>query len=320
MLTAKPQMELVKYQEVDSTLCFWRDDYLKSKRVKLEATTIRNYQHTIDLYIQYVGETHWPPTRFDVIQFLDDVQTRSSQITAFSYWSILRAWFNFMDKLGVFDRTSNPADQISRLGLAPRRPKTSPKGIPKKDIDILFAYLRSLPSTVTTIRDLSLVHLLYRTGMRSGEATNLSFSSLCIRSNRIFILASQVKDDKDRTVFFGEKVKSDLEEWLQQLAELEYTGKWVFPSLSGWKQPLDRPITPSGANQMFHERLAQAGLSMYRVHDLRHSFTKEAMRKGKSLTSIQRQLGHASPDMVLRYAQVFSLEQEQEFINFGDDE
>jgi integrase len=50
------------------------------------------------------------------------------------------------------------------------------------------------------------------------------------------------------------------------------------------------------------------------------AFTKEAMRKGKSLSSIQRQLGHASPDMVLRYAQVFSLEQEQEFIDFGDDE
>jgi hypothetical protein len=31
------------------------------------------------------------------------------------------------------------------------------------------------------------------------------------------------------------------------------------------------------------------------------------------------QLGHATPDMVLRYAKAFSQEQQQEFINFGDD-
>jgi len=156
--------------------------------------------------------------------------------------------------------------------------------------------------------------------MRCGEAASLDTSSLHTRSNRLFISVSQVKDDEDRTVFFGDEVKSDLQRWLQQLAELGYTGKWVFPSLSGWRKLLDPPITPSGVNQMFHERLAQAGLPMYRVHDLRHSFTKKAMPKGKSLTSIQRQLGHASPDTVLRYAQVFSLEEDQEFIDFGDDE
>jgi integrase len=59
---------------------------------------------------------------------------------------------------------------------------------------------------------------------------------------------------------------------------------------------------------------------MYRVHDLRHSFTKEAMRQKKSLASLQRQLGHATPDMVLRYAKVFCQEQAEEFCNFGDDE
>jgi integrase len=79
-------------------------------------------------------------------------------------------------------------------------------------------------------------------------------------------------------------------------------------------------LTVSGINQMFHRRLKQAGLPMYRVHDLRHTFTKEAIRQGKSLSSLQRQLGHATPDMVLRYAKTFSEEQKEEFSNFGDDE
>ena len=92
-----------------------------------------------------------------------------------------------------------------------------------------------------------------------------------------------------------------------------------FPSIRGKKITHD-PITVSGVNQMFHRRLKAAGLPMYRVHDWRHTFTKAAMRGKKPLSSIQKQLGHASPDMVMRYAKVFSLEQAQDFSDFGDDE
>ena len=76
----KPQLRLVKSIQVGSTLSSWRDDYLDSKRVKLEAKTIGNYRKTINLCIEFVGETYWPPTRFDVIRFLDNVMKRSSQI------------------------------------------------------------------------------------------------------------------------------------------------------------------------------------------------------------------------------------------------
>ena len=94
----KPQLRLVKSKRLDLTLNSWRDDYLESKRVKLEPKTINNYRKTINLYIEFVGKAHWPPTRFDVIRFLDDVQRRASQTTAHSYWAILRAWFNNMAK------------------------------------------------------------------------------------------------------------------------------------------------------------------------------------------------------------------------------
>jgi integrase len=82
---------------------------------------------------------------------------------------------------------------------------------------------------------------------------------------------------------------------------------------------LDEPLTISGINQMFHRRLRQIGLPIYRVHDLRHSFTKEAIRQGKPLSSIQKQLGHASSEMVLRYAQAFNLDQQEAFSDFGDE-
>lgn len=103
------------------------------------------------------------------------------------------------------------------------------------------------------------------------------------------------------------------------MSDYGYRGVWVFPSICGQK-PLEEALTVSGINQMFHRRLQQAELPIYRVHDLRHTFTKEAIRQGISLASLQRQLGHATPDMVLWYAKAFSEDQEREFINFGDNE
>lgn len=315
----KPQLRLIKSNRVGLTLSSWRDDYLESKRVKLEAKTISNYRKTINLYIEFVGETYWPPTRFDVIRFLDDVMKRSSQITAFSYWAILRAWFNYMAKLGAFGHFPNPAEQITQLDLAPQNPKLSPKGIPRNDIDKLFMYLRALPDGLLNTRDLALIHFLYRSGARAGEAADLTKQTLQLEMNRVLAQAELVKDDEDRRMYFGERGKQDLKVWLQRLEKCGYDDVWIFPSTRG-QRPLDRPITPSGINQMFHRRLRQAGLPMYRVHDLRHSFTKETMRQKKSLSSIQRQLGHASPDMVLRYAKVFCLFLAEDFSNFGDDE
>ena len=315
----KPQLKLIKSNRVASTLMSCREDFLDSKRVKLEKTTINNYERVINLYIEFVGETHWPPTRFDVIRFLDDVKQRASQITVYSYWAVLRTWFNYMARLGAFGRLPNPAQQIEELELAPQNPKILPRGIPKEHTDTLFAFLRSLPENLTNLRDVALLHFLYRTGARAGEATILTTHILQLELNRVYVPAIVVKDDEDRELFFGEKVKADLSLWLSILSDYDYKGIWIFPSTCG-QRPLERPLTVSGINQMFHRRLKQAGLPMYRVHDLRHTFTKDAMRQGKSLASIQRQLGHATPDMVLRYAKSFSQDQEREFINFGDDE
>jgi len=76
-----------------------------------------------------------------------------------------------------------------------------------------------------------------------------------------------------------------------------------------------RPLTVSGINQLFHKRLAEASLPQYRVHDLRHSFANHALNAGYSLSAIQRQLGHKTSTMTLKYTQATEKDQEV-FIQF----
>ncbi len=163
-----------------------------------------------------------------------------------------------------------------------------------------------------------LLHLLYRTGCRSGEVASLQQANLNLSTNCILITADQAKDNEDRVIYFGNRVKADLRQWLNTLTEQCYRGGWVFTSLR-YNRTQDWHLTTFGINQMFHRRLKQSGLPLYRVHDLRHSFTKAAIDKGISLSNIQKQLGHTTPEMVLRYAKVFSNEQREAFLDFGDD-
>jgi len=195
-----------------------------------------------------VGENHWPPTRVGLIQYLNEVKKRASKTTAHTYWTILHAWFNYMAELGAFGRLPNPAEEIVRLNLAPKLPKQSPKEVPKQVVNTLFDYLHSLPDGLNKHRDLTLLRFLYRTGARSGEAALLTTHILELELKHVSISAEEVKDDEDRELFFGEKVKKELTNWLSILSDYEYKGAWVFPSTRGNK-PIERPLTISGIKE-----------------------------------------------------------------------
>jgi site-specific recombinase XerD len=100
----------------------------------------------------------------------------------------------------VFNHFSNPAQQIEQLELAPQNPKTTPKGIPKKHMDALLKYLHSLPKNLNNLRDLALIHFLYRTGARAGEVSTLNTKILQLDRtyavDRLNVISSDVRSEK----------------------------------------------------------------------------------------------------------------------------
>lgn len=306
----QPNLKLLKSNQAD----YWRDFYLDEKRVKLSAKTLTGYANTLSLFIDHLAGC-WPPSRADVLGWLALVEARASRVTACSYWATLRAWLNYLDKVGAL--APNPVREIAALGLAPSRPKLAPKGVPAGVMVVFLDHLRA-SSDVAHCRDLSLIHFLWRTGARSGEAAALTRPMLDLRERRALIPAAVAKTDEDRALYFGRKVAADLNAWLEMLDALDYPAPWVFPAFTGHHRPREQPLTIYGVRQMFQRRLAEAGLPRYRVHDLRHGFTKAAMREKISLAAIQKQLGHATPDMVLHYARIFDDQQAEAFRGFGD--
>ena len=321
----KPNLKIVKFSkppvtEKTSLLHQWRNDFLNSKKARLTNNTIAKYTAVIDLYIDHTGLYHWPPTRFDVSDFIHTIRERTSRATAFTYWSVLRTWFNYIYVAGGFEEYPNPATQIQMLKLAPVDPKPEPKGLSNKHIKTLFDFLDNLPNTLINRRDRTMIRFIWRSGARSGEASGLRLAQLFLDEQCVRLSAEDTKNHKARQLFFGKTIQRELRNWVDFLAEIDCKGKWVFPSVghTGMTHVKPYPLTVSGTRNMFRRRCNQSGIPNYTVHELRHTFTKDAIHAGKPLDAIRKQLGHSSITMVIRYSQVFDREHEKEFIDFGD--
>jgi len=321
---ARPTLVLVKSSsgatQPKSPLRQWQKSFLNDKRMATTINTREKYRIAISQYIDHVGRYHWPPTRFDVNDFLYTVRNRASEATAFAYWSVIRNWFNYIYAAGGFEEYPNPAEQIRLLGLSPAEPRPEPRGVPDAHIKTLFAYLDRLPRSLTAIRDKTLLRFIWRTGARSGEASRLKLEQIDWSEQCVRLSAKDTKNRKGRTLYFGKKITGDLKYWTNYLSETGYSAQWVFPSVGhkGSARARQAPLTVSGTRRMFQRRCSQAGIPAYTVHELRHTFTKDAINSKLPLDAIRRQLGHSSTTMVLRYAKVFDDEQARVFTVFGD--
>lgn len=70
---------------------------------------------------------------------------------------------------------------------------------------------------------------------------------------------------------------------------------WVFPGRDG-----DKPI--NNVRKTMERALKAAGLPHIRIHDLRHGYASLAVNAGATLYEVQHLLGHASPQVTMRYA------------------
>lgn len=107
----------------------------------------------------------------------------------------------------------------------------------------------------------------------------------------------QGKGDDERVTFFGAKTARALRSWLA----ITHPGcEWLFPSNS--HQAGFRPLTRNGMYQALLRWCDVAKIERFRLHDLRHSYARHALRRGIDLEMVQRQLGHKDISSTMIYS------------------
>jgi len=198
--------------------------------------------------------------------------------------AVLSKFFNWCEKHGYRDRNSNPAEDLEKYKEQKRM-----EFLKIEDIEAIGQSLSALealghvsPMPATALR------LLLLTGARLDEILSLKWSYLDLDSN-----LANLPDSK--TGFKVLHLPLPAVEILRSLPVFD--NEYVFPSdsQSGHLTSIRKPWATV---------CAHAGLSGWRLHDLRHAFASAAVNSGASLPMIGALLGHKNTSTTARYAHV----------------
>jgi site-specific recombinase XerD len=147
----------------------------------------------------------------------------------------------------------------------------------------------------TGIRNRCLIVLLWRTGLRIGEALALMPKDVDLHTGTLIV--QHGKGDKRRVVGLDAATVALLERWMTERKRLRLGSKVpVFSTLKGC------PVEQSYVRHLFPRLARKAGLDKrVHAHALRHAFAVELEREGAPLSTIRDLLGHSSAAVTDRY-------------------
>ena len=141
-------------------------------------------------------------------------------------------------------------------------------------------------------RDISIIDLLYSTGIRVGELVNLNISDLDLEQRECIVYG---KGDKERRVYFDAKAKIHLQDYIQSRTD---DNPALFVTLDA---PHSR-LKISGIEIRLRELGKNLGLTKIHPHKFRRTMATRAIDKGMPIEQVQKILGHSQIDTTMQYA------------------
>ncbi len=269
--------------------------------------TVENYHFYLLRFIKWVGENKGPDAitaenvrkfRLWLNRFTDNHGEPLKKNTQNYHLIALRSFLKYLAKKDVIslvpekielmrmpDREVNFLDQedIVRILEAPIK-NISKKSLEKENaggITLLLAY-----------RDKAILELLFSTGLRVSELSNLKIEDVNLKRDEFTILG---KGGKSRVVFLSDDAKT----WLQKyLATRKDMNTYLFISHDkrfGKQKDHDEPLTPRSIQRIVQKHAINAGITkQVTPHTMRHSYATDLLQNGADIRSVQSMLGHSS--------------------------
>ena len=180
------------------------------------------------------------------------------------------------------------------LGLsAPRPEKRLPSFLTRRETDLLFA--SPADPTLSELRDRAILELLYGTGIRLSELTNIVVRDVDTSGGLVRVTG---KGDKQRVVPLGSSALDAISRYLAARGEVA-AGDHLFLNARGGA------LSGRSVQRMVSKRLAQVSEArQLSPHVLRHTFATHMLNAGADLRAVQELLGHASLSSTQIYTHV----------------
>ncbi len=261
------------------------------------ASTIRGYVRAARLFLEgrVCSEDVGPGLEClragDVVAFVVARCPSQSQGSAKLTVRALRSLLGFLYLEGMIDRPL--ADAVP--SVASWRLSGLPKGLSPAEVAGLLGSCDR--ASVVGRRDLAMLMLLARLGLRAGEVARLELEDIDWRAGEIVVRG---KGDRHERLPLPCDVGEAITAYLREGRPKTTTGRTVFV----WVKAPHRALTGDGVSAVVAASARRAGLGVIYAHRLRHTVASDLLRAGSSLVEVGQVLRHRSMLTTAIYAKV----------------
>ena len=262
----------------------------------LSKNTIEAYSHGLNRFLAHLREKgirEWAKvSKFDVKAFLFFLKRKGlSTKSVVRNLVAIRTFFKFLIQEGILE--VNPVEELE----SPKLAKTLPKILSLKEVEQLLE--QPNPQTSLGMRDRAMLELLYATGMRVSELTQLPINQINLEGGYVLLYG---KGSKERIVPLGREAIKWVTLYLKTARESLAKGRespTLFINRSGKgmsRQRFWKSLKAYGQRAGIRKRITP--------HLLRHSFASHLLERGADLRSVQMMLGHVDISTTQIYTHV----------------
>jgi len=254
--------------------------------------TVQNYQHYLQRFVEFSGNIDVKDIDLKMVQkyriFLNRYQNRNglslTKKTQNYHVIALRAFLKYLVKQDI-SSLSPEKIELSKI------PERTVEFLDEEELNQLFDAVDT--RDVKGLRDLSILRLLYSTGLRVSEIANLNTGDVNFKRKEFMVVG---KGRKPRLVFISEEAIETLKKYLKKRDD---SFEPLFLNYKRGKTSITdsekRRLSRTSIQNIVRLYALKAGITKkVTPHTLRHSFATNLLHNGADIRSVQELLGHAS--------------------------
>jgi integrase/recombinase XerC/integrase/recombinase XerD len=271
--------------------------FIAAQDVKLSSRAL--YRRTLTQYLNWTvkrGLKLKDITRAEIIEYKDALFERGmSSLSVGSYLTVVRKFYEWTESVKLYPNVAKGIKTPKRKQAFKKLPLTL------EQTSKLLAYFQDRPAE--GLRDLAIINLLLRTGLRTIEAATANIEDITFKQGkRVLLVQGKGEVEKNNFVILTEKAYESIRAYLATRPQAK-ASEPLFTSVSNNSRGLR--LTTRTISRIAKEGLKAIGLDSKHLtaHSLRHTLAVTILRAGGSLSDAQGVLRHANPATTQIYTQ-----------------
>ncbi|OGF46370.1 MAG: site-specific tyrosine recombinase XerD [Candidatus Firestonebacteria bacterium RIFOXYC2_FULL_39_67] len=270
--------------------------YLSTER-RYPVSTVSSYKNDINQFLLFIEKKGIGDaakiTKHDILDYFSSVKEKYDPSSSARKLSAIKTFFKFLSLEKKMEE--NPAAELE----SPRLMKKLPDVLSEQEIVRLLESVNQKDKD--DLRDRALLELMYATGMRISEVSNLKIYDYDTVAQYIRCMG---KGSKERIVPVGKVAADWVDEYIGKI-RIELVEKTSSSSGELFLNKRGKKFSRVWLWKIIVKRAAAAGIAKHVTpHTLRHSFATHLLTHGADLRSVQEMLGHSSISTTQIYTHV----------------